>query len=169
MSLRELVKLVPTGTVSMFLVGTSTGVLFGMGAVYATRSGFTANQTALFLFAPIVGSVVFQFPLGVVADRVPRRGLLGIIAFSTAVAALVLTRLDPTTAVGTAMMFLLGGLMFPLYSLAIAYTNDWIPNSKMVAASSSLVLINGAGAVVGPLATAALLTCLLYTSPSPRD
>lgn len=156
LSLRELIKIVPTGAVSMFLIGTSTGVLFGMGAVFATRSGFTNNETALFLFAPMVGAVLFQFPLGIVSDRVPRRGLLAVVATSTSLAALLLTRLDPTSIAGTAAMFVLGGLMFPLYSLAIAYTNDWIPNSKMVAASSSLVMINGAGAVVGPLLTAGL-------------
>ena len=158
MSLGELIKTVPTGTVSMFLVGTSAGVLFGMGAVFATRSDFTSNETALFLFAPIAGAVIFQFPLGILSDRVPRRGLLAVVAASTAVVALSLTRMDPTSVLGTLVMFVLGGLMFPLYSLAIAYTNDWIPNTKMVAASSSLVMINGAGAVTGPLLTALLFT-----------
>ncbi len=156
MSMRELVGVVPTGVVSMLFIGTSAGVLFGMGAVYATRSGLTSNQTALFLFAPIVGAVVFQFPLGILSDRVPRRGLLGVVALAATMIALVLSTLDVTSAAGTTAMFLLGGMMFPLYSLAIAYTNDWIPNSKMVAASSSLVMINGAGAILGPLLTAGL-------------
>lgn len=156
MSLRELVSTVPTGTVSMFLVGTSAGVLFGMGAVFATRLEFSSNETALFLFAPIAGAVVFQFPLGVLSDRVPRRGLLAFVSLSAAIVALAMTAIDPTSLLGTGVMFILGGLMFPLYSLAIAYTNDWIPNTKMVAASSSLVMINGAGAVVGPLLTALL-------------
>lgn len=158
MSLRELIKTVPTGTVSMFLVGTSAGVLFGMGAVFATRSGFTSNETALFLFAPIAGAVVFQFPLGILSDKVPRRGMLAFVSTGASVVALGLTTLDPTSLLGTIVVFILGGLMFPLYSLAIAYTNDWIPNSKMVAASSSLVMINGSGAVLGPLLTALLFT-----------
>lgn len=158
MSLTELIKTVPTGTVSMFLVGTSAGVLFGMGAVFATRSGFTSNETALFLFVPIAGAVVFQFPFGILSDRVPRRGLLAFVSLSASVVALVMTTLSPTSLLGTCVMFVLGGLMFPLYSLAIAYTNDWIPNSKMIAASSSLVMINGAGAVLGPLLTALLFT-----------
>ena len=158
MSVRELLSIVPTGVVSMFFVGTSAGVLFGMGAVFATRSGFTPNQTALFLFAPIAGAVVFQFPLGILSDRVPRRGLLSVVATSAAVIALALSILDVVSPVGIVAMFVLGGLMFPLYSLSIAYTNDWIPNTKMVAASSSLVMINGAGAVIGPLLTAGLFT-----------
>lgn len=156
MSLGELARLTPTGIVSMFLVGTSAGVLFGMGAVFATRSGFSANETALFLFAPIIGAVVFQFPLGILSDRVPRRGMLAVISAGTALTALLLTQMNPASLTGTAAMFVLGGLMFPLYSLAIAYTNDWVPQSKMVAASSSLVMVNGTGAVLGPLLTALL-------------
>ncbi len=158
MSLSEMVRIVPTGMISMLFVGVSAGVLFGMGPVFATRSGLTSNQTALFLFAPILGAVVFQFPLGIISDRVPRRGLLAVVATTAAVIALGLTRLDVTSTTGTAAMFLLGGAMFPLYSLAIAYTNDWIPDSQRVAASSSLVMINGTGAILGPLAAAVLFS-----------
>lgn len=156
MSLRELAGTVPTGVLSMFFVGFATGVLFGMGAVYATRSGLDANQTALFLAAPIAGAVLCQFPLGILSDRVPRRGLLAVVSSSAAAVALALSRLDVSSPEGTVSMIVLGGTMFPLYSLSVAYTNDWIPNSKMVAASSSLVMVNGAGAILGPLATAGL-------------
>lgn len=154
MSMREMVLIVPTGVISMFFVGVASGVLFGMGAVFATRTGLTPNQTALFLFAPILGAVVFQFPLGIISDRVPRRGLLAVVATTAAVIALVLTQLDVTSTTGTAAMFVLGGTMFPLYSLSIAYTNDWIPDSQRVAASSSLVMVNGSGAILGPLTAA---------------
>ncbi len=154
LSMRELIAIVPTGTVSMFFVGMSAGTLLGMGAVYATRVGLSSNEVALFIGASIVGAVVFQWPIGILSDRVPRRGLLGIVAATASAISLTLTIVDAGTAVATGLMLLLGGTMFPLYSLSIAYTNDWIPSSKMVAASSSLVIINGLGAVLGPLLTA---------------
>lgn len=156
MSLRELLAEVPTGVVSMFLIGTSAGTLLGMGAVYATRIGMSPSATAVFLTAPILGAVVFQWPVGIMADRLPRRGLIAVCAMVGVVLSLTMSLLDARSTAGTAVMFLLGGVMFPLYSLTIAYTNDWIPVSKMVAASSSLVMINGAGAVIGPLLTAGL-------------
>ncbi|MFT7597527.1 MAG: MFS family permease [Acidimicrobiales bacterium] len=156
MSLRELLAIVPTGVTSMFFVGTAAGTLLGMGAVYATRVGLSSNQTAVFLTAPIVGAVAFQWPMGILADRFPRRGLIALGAVAAAVAPLVMTQLSDSSLAGTLVLFVVGGTMFPLYSLTIAYTNDWIPVSKMVAASSSLVMVNGAGAVVGPLLTAVL-------------
>lgn len=157
MSLRDLLSVAPTGVISMFFIGMGAGVLLGMGAVYATRIGLDSRETAVFLGAPIIGAVVFQFPLGYLSDIVPRRGLLAIVSMSGVLVSLALTLVEQSSAIGTLFMFLLGGCMFPLYSLSIAYTNDWIPVSKMVAASSSLVMVNGAGAVIGPLLAAGLL------------
>ncbi len=156
MSLRELLAVVPTGVVSMFLIGTAAGTMFGMGAVYATRVGLSSNQTAVFLTSPIVGAVAFQWPIGILADRFPRRSLIALVAIAATIIPIVMTQVSDSSLAGTLVLFVLGGTMFPLYSLTIAYTNDWIPVSKMVAASSSLVMANGAGAVVGPLLTAVL-------------
>ena len=41
----------------------------------------------------------------------------------------------------------------PLYSLLIAYTNDFLEHEDMAAAASGMVFINGLGAVAGPLIT----------------
>ena len=54
-------------------------------------------------------------------------------------------------------MFVIGSTSFPLYSLAIAYTNDWIEDHQRVAASGQLVLVNGVGAVLGPLIASLLM------------
>ncbi len=44
-----------------------------------------------------------------------------------------------------------GGLTLSMYSLCIAYVNDFLEADQMVAASSGLVMVLGAGAVLGPL------------------
>ena len=48
-------------------------------------------------------------------------------------------------------MVVLGGAMFPFYSLSVAYTNDWLRAEEILAASGTLVRVNGTGAVIGPL------------------
>jgi len=45
---------------------------------------------------------------------------------------------------------LMGGLVLSLYPLFLAYTNDWLEPNQMVAASGTLVLLFGAGAILGP-------------------
>ena len=47
-----------------------------------------------------------------------------------------------------------------LVVLLIAYTNDFLDNSDMAAASAGLLLINGAGSVFGPILTGWLMTAM---------
>jgi len=154
MPFRELTKEVPTGVTTMLFVGMAAGTLLGMGAVFGARVAMEPSEIAVFMGAPIAGAVLFQWPVGAASDRFPRRGLMVVLALSAIAAALAMTAVDKTSLAGTGLMFILGGAMFPLYSLTIAYTADWIPPSKMASASSSLVMVNGAGAVLGPLITA---------------
>ena len=44
--------------------GAAVGVLLGMGAVYATASGLGLDRTALFPASPMIGAIVFQWPVG---------------------------------------------------------------------------------------------------------
>ena len=46
-----------------------------------------------------------------------------------------------------------GGISNPLYSLLVAYVNDYLDRSDMAAASAGLIFINGLGAISGPLIT----------------
>ena len=52
---------------------------------------------------------------------------------------------------------LLGGITYPMYSLIIAYTNDYLSKEQMAAASAGLIFLNGFGAVFGPMGTGWLM------------
>ncbi|MDG2113051.1 MAG: MFS transporter, partial [Actinomycetota bacterium] len=155
--LRDLVRQVPTGIISSFLVGVATGILIGLGAVYAAASGMTNAELSTFLAAPMVGAVLLQVPIGRLSDHFPRRGVMVLVALGATLVASTLPFVDATSPIGYLLMALLGGAMFPLYSLAIAYTNDWLEYEEMLGASAMLVRVNGTGAIVGPLIGAALL------------
>jgi MFS family permease len=55
---------------------------------------------------------------------------------------------------------LYGGLVFTLYPVAVAHTNDRVDNREIVAASSSLILYYGLGACIGPLGAAVFMALL---------
>jgi MFS family permease len=44
-----------------------------------------------------------------------------------------------------------------MYSLLIAYTNDFLSKEQMAAASAGLIFLNGFGAIFGPLVTGWLM------------
>ena len=48
---------------------------------------------------------------------------------------------------------ILGGITNPIYSLLIAYTNDFLPREQMAGASAGLIFLNGFGAIFGPTST----------------
>ena len=47
--------------------------------------------------------------------------------------------------------FVLGGVSNPLYSLLVAYANDYLAHEQMAAAAGGLLFINGLGAMTGPI------------------
>ena len=48
-------------------------------------------------------------------------------------------------------MGLYGGLSLTLYSLCIAHANDYLSPAQMVGTASALIMVNGAGSVIGSL------------------
>ena len=160
MPLLEMAKLVPTGLVSAILIGFIQGTFMGMVAVYATRAGLNATEVSRFMFAPMVGAVLFQYPIGRWSDRVSRRGIMLAICLVTAAISLILMGTDPASTQAVGLMFLLGGAIFPLYSLSLAYLNDWVPPNKIVGASATFVLAGGIGAICGPFVAGILMNSL---------
>ena len=159
MSLRELFEIVPTGVITSTLVGVAHGAFLGLGVVYATRSGLSRNEIGVFVAMPTVGSLLLQVPIARASDDIDRRAVGALSAFTAAGAAMLLLFAGPESWVGYLAMILIGGTTYPLYSIAGAYTNDWVPTERLTAVASQLVILYGAGAFVGPfLASVAMST-----------
>ncbi len=149
--LRRLVSLVPTGVLTAFCAGTSHGALLGVGAVYAAGEGLPASRIALFLSVATTGAIVFTWPIGVLSDRLPRRVVILVVAAVATAVAGAMASVEPGSKTSLALMFLFGGTTFPLYSLAITHTADWVPSNQLNGASAGLVRVTGVGAVFGPI------------------
>lgn len=158
--LRQLAHDVPTGVGTCLLVGVTHGALVAMGVIYATRAGLSPGQAGRFVAATAVGGVLAQWPISTASDELDRR-FVGVVAACGAIGAGIwLLTSGPRGWQGPAAMALLGGLSFPLYSVASAYTNDWVAPEHVSGAASQLVLLYGAGALVGPPLTSVLLGAL---------
>lgn len=149
----ELYRASPLGVVGAVGMGMANGAWFGMSAVYATEIGLEVEQVALFLMSYYIGAVLLQWPIGWLSDRFDRRWVLTMVALLSA-----LTSLGILFLAGPENLWLLylgvalfGGFMSPLYSISIAHTNDFLDRDRMVAASGTLVLVGGVGAIFGPM------------------
>jgi len=157
-SLRALFRLSPLGLVGIFAVGLVTATFFALGPVYGQRIGLDVKNISYFMAAAVVGTIILQGPLGALSDRYDRRIVLTIVSLLAAIAAIICV---PLSQYSNLVLFLsaalFGGFAFPLYSICIAYTNDHLDPSQMIAASGSLVLISGLGAVLGPVLIASIM------------
>lgn len=153
MSLKELLKISPLGVVGMFLLGGIFSAQFGMAPVYGAEAGMSIGEISAFVAAFYVGALVIQYPLGWMSDRMDRRLLIFAVAIVGGASAILAMVGGGTFIVLLIAAFLVGGMSNPLYSLLIAYTNDFLEYEDMAAASGGMVFINGLGAISGPIIT----------------
>jgi MFS family permease len=158
MSLARLFAISPLGCVGTFLLGGVFSGIFAMASVFGTEKGLTVNQIALFIAATYTGGLLFQFPIGWLSDRMDRRKLILTLTAFGAGFTLSGLALSDSILVVMATGFVLGAVANPLYSLLIAYTNDFLEQSDMAAASGGLLFIFGLGAISGPLVIGWLMT-----------
>jgi MFS family permease len=97
-----------------------------------------------------IGGMLLQYPIGWISDRMDRRLLIIYLTLFGAVAMAVAPWLTHNIYALMGLMFIVGGIANPLYSLYIAYTNDFLQQEDMAAASGGLIFVNGLGAVGGP-------------------
>ncbi|HDZ80214.1 MAG TPA: MFS transporter [Roseobacter sp.] len=153
MSLRELASFSPLGCVGMFLLGGVFSAQFGMASVYGAEAGLSIAQISIFVATFFVGSVVLQYPIGWISDRMDRRLLIVITAIVGAAGSFVGMMLGHVYPILLVASFVVGGMSNPLYSLLIAHTNDFLEHEDMAAASGGMIFINGLGAIMGPIIT----------------
>jgi len=157
-SLRELFRLSPLGIVSMFMVGLVTATFFALGPVYGQRIGLDVENISYFMAAAVVGTIILQGPVGALSDHFDRRIILTVVTLLAGLSATICVPLSQESGYMLLLSVgLFGGLAFPLYSICIAYTNDHLDPSQMVAASGALVLTSGLGAVLGPILIASVM------------
>ena len=170
--IKGLYKTSPLATVSMFCTGIIHSALFSLGAVYAAAMNFTIFEISLLLFIVTVSGGIFQWPVGYYSDKSDRRI---IIIFCTFFAALfsflsilasgtTLENMYLATSVGIdKIMFfiyvaLYAGMCIPLFTLNLAYVNDYISKEKFVAAGGGMQIIFGIGAMTGPFLCSLLMS-----------
>lgn len=165
----KLYRLSPLGVVAITFSGVMMGIVMGMGPAYAYQM-FGTSFAALFMMAVFIGGFLFTWPVGRLSDRFDRRTVIVCVALLCGVTAVLSTLFPEPQTQGERFIaayqdgnsteiiqgvlllatLIFGGFALPLYSLSIAHTNDYLTPSQLVGASSTLVMANGFGAMLGP-------------------
>jgi len=149
----------PLGVIAVILSGITWAALMATGPIFAQRIGLDDWNKSLFMALPIIGGVVAQFPLGWLADHSERRLVLA----GMSLAAVGFAIAGAFAAPGPALLIAIAGfgaMTLPLYAVAVALTNEVLSADHRIAASASVVVYFGIGAMAGPAATTLTMDAL---------
>ncbi|WP_376693777.1 MFS transporter [Wenzhouxiangella sp. EGI_FJ10409] len=158
LGLRKLYEASPLGVVGALFAGVGTGAFWGLAPVMATGIGLNPAGISGFMSLSILGGALVMWPIGLVSDRLDRRKVLAWVCLVTGIAALgALWLIAWDSRLILLAGFLYGATAFSMYSLSASHTNDHIEAEHMLEATSSLQLLYGVGAIVGPLSAGFLM------------
>jgi len=147
---KALWKASPSGVVTIGISGLASAGFFGVGTIYAIKSGLSISETALFMTLFLGFGALSQWPLGWISDRIDRRKVI-LLCCSIVVGICVLLALfDFSKTIFLILNGLIGASTLPLYSLGVAHTNDRLKPSQMVSASGTIVFVFSIFAALGP-------------------
>src|SRR5271165_5380400 len=153
-SLKGLYRQSPFGLVAASLCGVTASAFFTLGPIFAQRRGLDTGGIAAFMASGTLGGFLMAWPLGWLSDRLDRRLVIIGAAVTAAATLSIMMALVPDEATRW-MLYLcagvFGGTIIPTYSIVMAHVNDAVGEGEFVAASGGLLIMQGVGAVIGPL------------------
>ena len=150
----------PLAVVGVIACGLGQSAFFALGVVFGLAKGLPLFWVSIMMALPPFGVILSQYPIGWVSDRIDRRTIILLLSFmAAAVAAIILAGgyyVSWFMLIG--LMTAFGIISLPIYSLVIAHANDHLRKDQVLGASAKLVLLYGAGSIVGPILCGTLMS-----------
>lgn len=129
----------------------------GLISIWALRTGFEQDTAIWMMFWLACGSLGFQIPIGLAADRFDRRILLTIAGIVSMIMPLVIVTVasDPFLVAGC--IFVWGGMAVAFYTLALTELGSRYKGQVLAEGNAALVLAYGLGALIAPAAFGAAM------------
>jgi len=163
-NLKRLFKISPAGMLGCLATGLANGSFWALAPLFTSGISSNPSLAAWFMSCTVIGGAFAQWPLGFLSDKIGRRKTLALSSVACAIVATIIWSFSGTMSFTT--VNLLGGIWgffaFPLYAIAVAHANDSAEPTDYVMVSSGLLLMYGAGAVIGPIVTTLVITMTDY-------
>ncbi|MFY8349241.1 MFS transporter [Pseudoalteromonas sp. SSM20] len=156
-SLFDYFKKVPQSLTAVLFAGIINGSFYGLAPTFASLSGFSAQEIALFMSITIFAGLLAQWPMGVISDKIRRSILIRTNAVAICAVSLALFLLPLEQYFAYALTFAFGLFAFTLYPLSSALANSRVEDEDRVGVSSALLIMFGAGAAVGSAVNAQIM------------
>jgi MFS family permease len=120
--------------------------------LFGLRSGLEERAALLLVAVFMVGNVVLQVPIGLLADRYGRKALLGICAVTSGIGPLLLQPCLGAPLLLWPLLFVWGGTLYAFYSQGVALLGEAFAVENLPSANTLFVMVYCLGGVIGPSA-----------------
>jgi MFS family permease len=118
--------------------------------LFGVHAGFPERGALLLVTVFMAGNVVLQAPIGMLADRLGRRLMLGVCALLSCIGPLLLLPWLATPALLWPLIFVWGGTLYAFYSQGVAILGQEYAAADLPTANTVFVMIYCLGGVIGP-------------------
>ncbi len=150
-------RVAPALCVAVLFFSFFDAVVLSLLPVYASSHGFAIGVAALMVTVVFAGDMLFQLPLGWLADRVERTGLhlaCGLVAMAVGIGLPWLLNMPWLL---WPLLVLLGAVAGGIYTLALVLIGQRFKGQDLVTANASVGLLWGVGSLAGPLLSGAAM------------
>jgi MFS family permease len=153
-NLRKLFRISPSGVFGCFVSGMILSALYGLLPKALEDFELERVQISYLMATTIAGGMALQYPFGWLADKFNKRTMLMLLSFALALIATFIFLLIHSGIVALyVILFVIGGLGFVLYPVAMSHACDYAEQKDMVSVTGGLLLVYGYGCILGPLLT----------------
>ena len=127
--------------------------------IYGLREGLSETTAAAAVGVLVAGNIVFQFPIGWLADKTHRRGLMVVCTLLAIAGCAALPLVIHSPLLLWPLLFVWGAMAFGIYPVAMAELGDRFSGSMLLAGNAGFAVMWGVGGIVGaPVAGTAIQT-----------
>jgi MFS family permease len=149
-SLRAFARSAPLLLLCVIAVALTEQGAMSLLPIYALRQRMSLTESSLTLVVMIAGSIMLQYPIGSLADRLARPLATAMCAAAAALAAALLPWGVQIPGLFWVLIFVWGGAYYGIYTLSLVRLGECYSGGLLVAGSAAFGAMWGIGGVIGP-------------------
>ena len=159
-NLIKLFQLAPFSMVGSFTAGLINSSFYTLGPMFALEIGLQISQVSWFMSLTIWSGLLFQWPVGLLSDRLDRLTVLSIVGFLVMLVSVSIAMLGALNLGVLLLLTACFGVVFTIYPVAMARAQDNIEKEDIVPVSGALILFFGLGACFGPVLASSVIAII---------
>lgn len=156
-SLLGFFRIAPALCIGVLFFSFFDAVVLSLFPIYASNQGYTLAIAALMASVILAGDMLFQVPLGWLADRLERRAMHLACGVVSLVCGIALPWLIGQPSLLWPTLVILGAAAGGVYTLALILIGQDFRSADLVTANASVGMLWGIGSLLGPLLSGALM------------